>query len=78
MLAQSIPEWIGIILSIGLVISLELVNSAIENLADYDTTEFNERIKKTKDLAAAGVFWSAFTALVIGGLVFLPKLIELL
>jgi len=71
-------EWIGVILSIGLVISLELINSAIENLANFGTTEFSDLIKKTKDLAAAGVFWSALTALVIGGIVFLPKLLSLL
>jgi len=74
----STPEWIGIILSIGLVISLELLNSAIENLADYGTTEYNELVKKTKDLAAASVLWSALIALVIGGVVFIPKIIQLI
>ena len=74
----SIPEWIGIILSIGLVISLELINSAIENLADFGTKEINPLIKKTKDLAAAGVFFSALSALIIGSIVFIPKLIKLL
>jgi len=74
----SSSEWIGIILSIGLVISLELINSAIENLADFGTTELNDLIKKTKDLAAAGVFWSALTAVIIGGIVFLPKLLNLI
>jgi len=71
-------EWIGVILSIGLVISFELINSAIENLADFGTSELNDLIKKTKDLAAAGVFWSALTALIVGAIVFLPKLFNLL
>ncbi len=70
-------EWIGIILSIGLVIAFELINSAIENLADFGTTELNEFIKKAKDLAAASVLWSAITALVVGGIVFIPKLLNL-
>lgn len=71
-------EWVGIILSIGLVISLELLNSALENLADFGSKEFNELIKKSKDLAAASVFWSALMALIIGGLIFIPKLVILL
>lgn len=71
-------EWVGIILSIGLVISLELLNSALENLADFGSKEFNELIKKSKDLAAASVFWSALMALIIGGLIFTPKLVILL
>lgn len=44
-------EWIGIILSIGLVIGMELINSSIENLADFATMEKHDLIKKTKDLA---------------------------
>ncbi len=70
-------EWICIVISIGLVISLELVNSAIENLADFASQEKHELIKKTKDLAAAGVFWSSISALVVGLLIFLPKIIKL-
>jgi undecaprenol kinase/diacylglycerol kinase (ATP) len=71
-------EWIGIILSIGLVIGMELINSSIENLADFATLEKHDLIKKTKDLAAAGVFWSSLAALTIGLIVFIPRLLELI
>lgn len=71
-------EWIGIILSIGLVISLELINSAIENLADFATKEKHDLIMKTKDLAAAGVFWGSLSALTIGLIIFIPKILKLL
>lgn len=70
-------EWIGIILSIGLVISLELINSAIENLSDFSTKEKHQLIKKTKDLAAAGVLWSSLAALAIGLTIFVPKIVQL-
>ena len=71
-------EWIGILLSIGLVISMELLNSALENLADFATKEKHDLIKKTKDLAAAAVLWSSLIALSIGILIFSPKFIDLL
>ncbi|MCK5847153.1 MAG: diacylglycerol kinase family protein [Bacteroidales bacterium] len=74
----SIFEWIAIVFAIGFVISLEIVNSAIENIADFISPEKDEKIKKIKDLAAAAVFISAVTAFVIGLIVFLPKIFELL
>ncbi|HBG71202.1 MAG: diacylglycerol kinase [Bacteroidetes bacterium GWF2_43_63] len=67
-------EWIAIILSIGLVITAEIINTAIENIADYLTTDKNEKIKKIKDLSAAAVLISAMTAFIIGLIVFLPKI----
>jgi len=73
----SLFEWIAIIFAIGFVISLEVVNSAIENIADFISPEKDEKIKKIKDLAAAAVLISAITAFIIGLIVFLPKFHEL-
>lgn len=67
-------EWVSILLSIGLVFSMEIINTAIENLADFVSPERNEKIKKVKDLAAAGVLVSAVVALFVGLLIFVPKL----
>jgi diacylglycerol kinase len=67
-------EWIGVVFSIGLVITAEIINTAIENIADFLTTEQNDKIKKIKDLSAAGVLISAMTALVIGLIIFSPKI----
>jgi diacylglycerol kinase len=67
-------EWIAIIFSIGLVITAEIINTAVENIADFLTTEQNNHIKKIKDLAAAAVLVSALTALTIGLIIFLPKI----
>jgi len=69
-------EWIAVSLVIGFVIACEAINSAIENLADFVSPEKNEFIKKAKDLSAAGVLVSAITAVIIGFLIFLPKILE--
>jgi diacylglycerol kinase len=71
-------EWIAVVFAIGFVISMEIFNSAIENIADFISPERNEKIKKIKDLSAAGVLISAITAMVIGLIVFLPKILELI
>ena len=68
-------EWLAIILSIGLVISAEAMNTAIENIADFISPERNESIKRIKDLAAAAVLICALTAVVVGLMVFLPYLV---
>ena len=70
-------EWIGVTLSIGLVFSLEIINTSIENIADFVSPDKHEIIKKIKDLAASGVFISAVTALAVGLVIFLPKLLRL-
>ncbi|GHT77060.1 diacylglycerol kinase [Bacteroidia bacterium] len=69
-------EWCIVIFAIGFVFAMEIINSAIENLADFVSTERHESIKRIKDLSAAGVLVSAIAALVVGIIVFLPKIID--
>jgi len=68
-------EWIAVIFSIGLVLTAEIINTAIENIADFLTIENNNKIKTIKDLSAAAVLISALTALIIALIIFLPKII---
>ena len=70
-------QWAILILTIFFVIVMEYVNSAIESFADRVHPEQHFAIKKTKDLAAAGVFLSAICALLVGLLIFLPPLIKM-
>ena len=70
-------EWIAIIFAIGFVFAMELVNSAIENLADFVSPQKNNAIGKIKDLSAAAVLVSAIAALLIGLIIFLPKICKL-
>lgn len=67
-------EWMAIIFSIGLVFTTEIINTAIENIADFLTTEKNDKIKTIKDLSAAAVLVSTLMAVGIGVLVFLSKI----
>ena len=71
-------EWLALILVIGLVITLEIINSAIEGIADFISPNYHEMIKKIKDLGAAAVLTGAITAMIIGGLIFIPKVLTLL
>jgi undecaprenol kinase/diacylglycerol kinase (ATP) len=63
---------------IGLVFITELLNSAVESLADYINPEWNELIKKAKDYSAAAVLISAIISVIIGAIIFIPKISDLI
>lgn len=67
-------EWIAIVVCIGMVFAAEAVNSSIEALADRVSEEYDEAIKRTKDLAAGAVLILAMASATIGLLIFIPKL----
>jgi diacylglycerol kinase len=67
-------EWTCIILSMGLVWTTEILNTAVERLADRVTGEPDPLIGKAKDLAAGAVLVAAIVAVVVGALIFAPKL----
>ena len=67
-------EWITCILLFGLVISMELINTAIENTVDLITKEKNEQAKIAKDVAAGAVLVSAIVSVIIGLIIFVPKI----
>ena len=68
-------EWIAVVLAIGMVIAAECFNSAIETLADAVHPERHPLVGRAKDIAAGGVLMAAIAAVVIGFIVFGPKLI---
>lgn len=70
-------EWLICIISFGLVISLELINTAIENTVDLITLEKNEKAKTIKDTSAGAVLTVAVTSAIIGLIIFVPKIIIL-
>jgi len=62
----------------ALVFSLELINTAIEKSMDVISNgRYDERIKIIKDVSAGAVLVAAIFAIVIGALIFIPKLMEL-
>ncbi len=71
-------EWLILVLLIGCILSLEAINSALENLSDYACKkEIHPTIKKVKDLSAAAVLIMAMAALVVGVTIFLPRIVLL-
>ena len=67
-------EWIAQIAMIGLVMSIEGVNTAVEYIADYIHTEHHPKIGLIKDVAAGAVFIASIVATIIAGLIYLPKI----
>ncbi|WP_428225606.1 diacylglycerol kinase family protein [Flavobacterium sp.] len=68
-------EWMFQIFAFGLVLSIEGLNTAVEKIADFVHPDFHERIGFIKDIAAGAVFFAAITAMVIGGFIYLPRLV---
>jgi diacylglycerol kinase (ATP) len=66
-------EWLFQILSIGLVMSIEGLNTAVEKVADFIHPDYHERIGFIKDIAAGAVLFAAFTAIAIGIIIYAPK-----
>lgn len=74
----SIAEWVVLVLTIGLVLALELLNTAIERTVDLVTKDYLELAKHAKDAAAGAVFVMSIFSVVIGVSIFLPKLLALI
>ncbi len=68
-------EWCLLTFAIALVIVSEMMNTAIEFLTDIVSPGFNPQAKKVKDVAAGAVLITAIAAVVIGLIVFLPKIL---
>lgn len=68
-------EWLAILTVITAVIVTEIINASIEKLADVVSSSYHPKIKIVKDLAAGAVLMTAFLALAVGGIIFIPKLL---
>lgn len=74
----SIFEWLVILLTIAMVITLEFVNTAIERAVDLVTTDYKELAKVSKDVAAGAVLIMSLFSVIIGIVIFLPKIMNLI
>ena len=70
-------EWIICIILFGMVISLELVNTAIETTVDIAMPERNEKAKLAKDISAGAVLVCAFVSVIVGLMIFVPKIYDM-
>lgn len=73
----SFLEWTVIIMCIAMVLAAELLNTAIETLADAVDMNPNIQIGMAKDLAAGSVLITSIGSALMGGLIFIPKIIAL-
>lgn len=71
-------EWCLVIFAIASVFSAEAINTVIEKLTDHLFPEYHETAKFVKDVAAGAVLFFAIAALIVGLIIFLPKIIALL
>lgn len=69
-------EFAIIVLVIFLVWLLEFINSAIEIVIDMYTEEYNEKAKVAKDISAGAVTLTALMSVIIGIIIFLPKILK--
>ena len=67
-----------LLFAVGFVLVSEAFNTAIEIDIDLTSPDFHPYARDTKDAAAAAVLLSAFTALAVGLIIFLPKIFKLL
>ena len=71
-------EWCIILGAIALIISLEMVNTAIERVCGMLSKEYHPLVKIIKDVAAGAVWWAALFAALIGALIFIPHISRLI
>lgn len=71
----SATEWMFQVFSIGLIMSIEGLNTAVEEIADFIHPEFHNKIGLIKDIAAGAVFIAATAATTIGLIIYIPKII---
>ncbi len=71
-------EWALVVGVIGLVLAAELFNTSIESLLDMVTEERDEKAGLIKDVAAGSVLVAAVVSVIVGVIVFLPKIILLI
>jgi len=69
----STTEWIIQILTIALIMALEGINTAIEEIADFVHPDYHKKIGLIKDLAAGAVFIFAIAAVIVGCIIYYPK-----
>ena len=67
-------EWILIICILGFILSIELINTAIEKTCDAITKEYNPLIKVAKDCGSAATFVIFIVAIILNIIIFAPKI----
>lgn len=70
-------EWILIVCILGIMLAVELLNTAIESACDAITKDYNSLIKNAKDCGSAATFVICIVAIILNIIIFLPKIMIL-
>ncbi|WP_299254418.1 diacylglycerol kinase family protein [uncultured Aquimarina sp.] len=68
-------EWILQTFAIGLVMSIEGLNTTVEAIADFIHPDFHDKIGFIKDIAAGAVFIAAIVAVIVGCIIYVPYIL---
>jgi undecaprenol kinase len=74
-LSLSKLEWLFITFAIGGMLALEMINTAIERVVDLITEDYHPLAKEAKDIAAGAVLLYAIISVIVGLIIFLPKIV---
>ena len=69
----SATEWMLQTMAIGMVMAIEGANTAVEKICDFIHPEFHQKIGFIKDIASGAVFFAATAAIVVGAIIYYPK-----
>lgn len=76
LLRLSGTEWIFILICCAMVLSFEIINSAIEKICNFIYPDQHPAIKQIKDMSAGAVLISTIISVIIGLIIFVPKLLD--
>jgi diacylglycerol kinase len=75
LLGLSTTEWLCVILVIAMVLTAEMLNTAIEKICNFIHPQYHLKIKMIKDISAGAVLVVAIASAIIGCIIFLPKIL---
>ncbi len=78
LLKISLIEWLLLVVIIGVVIITEMINTAVEKILDLVYQGSNGKVRFIKDLFAGVVLVASLISLIVGGLIFIPKIAALI
>lgn len=77
-LSLSLNEWLWILFACFAIIVMEILNTVVENIIDFVSPNYHPLAKKVKDMAAAAVLFTSFFSMITGGIILVPKVLEVL
>ena len=67
-------EFVAVLFAIALVLIAEIINTAIEKIMDHLSPSHHPAVKIIKDVAASAVLIAAIVAVIVGSIIFIPKI----